>query len=448
MRIAMISEHGDPLAILGGQQSGGQNVYVYELARFLSKLGHKVDVFTRYDDPKKPQIEKFADHAKVIRIKAGPVRFLSKDKFGPIMPKFVREVEKYRDSKKIKYDLIHAHYYFSGWAGVQLKKIFNVPLVVTFHSLGLVKRKALGRQDESPKERTMIEKMVMEEAEKIIAVSPDEKKNMISEYGAEKSKILVIPPGVNLERFRPLQTEEARKRLGLENDLKIIVFAGKMEKRKGGITLIKAIKVIKQDFPKLYQKLRVFMFSGDPRKKRAKASKENKTHDILSEQIEKSQVGERISYLAGVNQDELRFYYGAANVVVMPSFYEPFGMVATESMATVTPVVASNVGGLKWSIVEGKTGYHAEPKDARDFAKKIVKVLKDDELCEILGRNAFLRVRNNFNWFWISRTFVGLYESLIKQKNIEQKIVKKKIIQVLNSKEAMTGQKYKKVIAI
>lgn len=411
--VAMISEHGDPLSPLGGQQSGGQNLYVYELPRSLSAMGIKVDVFSRWETRKADQKVRFAQRAKVIRLKAGPRQFISKDKYGPLMPEFVEHFLEYVRLNKPHYDLIHAHYYFSGWAGLQLKNILKIPLVETFHSLGVLKKKALGEQDPSPTERTKIENQVMAGADKIIAISPQEKISMIDEYDVDASKIAVVPAGVNLRRFTPLDTKWAREQLKLPLGKKIIVFAGKMEKRKGAMTLVEAVREIKRRWPSIYNQLLVIIFSGDPRRQQTKEKQEADVRHELKRTIAKMGVGERIRLYQGVGQEKLHLYYGAANVVVMPSYYEPFGMVAIEAMATGTPVVASNVGGLQGTIEDGITGFHAEPKDALGFARQIVKVLSDEGLAERMSKNAVIHARQNYSWLRIAKRIYKLYKGLV-----------------------------------
>lgn len=418
-RIAMISEHGDPLAPLGGQQSGGQNVYVYELARALSRLGVKVDVYTRWDSRKSDPKVRFAERAKVIRLKAGPRQFVSKDKFGPLMPEFVEKFLEYTRTSKTKYDLIHSHYYFSGWAGLQLKNILKIPLVETFHSLGLLKKQAMKERDTSPSERTEIEKLIMEKADKIIATSPQEKLSMISEYSPKKNNIVVVPCGTNLLRFNPMDKAKARKKLGISLDKKIVVFASKMERRKGALTVISVAKEIKKRWPAIYKDLQVYMFSGDPRKKRTEEKQEENYRNILKNETKKSGVKDKVKLYHGIDQEKLHYYYCAADVVIMPSYYEPFGMVAIEAMACGTPVVASNVGGLKWVVEDEITGFHAEPKDAVKFAKCVVKILSDPELEERLGKNGVIRVRQNFSWGIIAEKALDIYRELIEANSKE-----------------------------
>lgn len=420
VRIAMISEHGDPLAPLGGQQSGGQNVYVYELAKSLSQLGVKVDVFTRLENKKAATVVRFAKSAKVIRLKAGPIKFISKDDYGPLMPEFVENFLRNSRENKIKYDLIHSNYYYSGWAGLKLKKILNIPLAHTYHSLGLLKKQAMGSNDTSPQERTEIETDIINHADKIIATSPQEKLSMIKLYHANPNNITIIPAGVNVRRFTPLSKELSRKKMHLPIDQLIVVFAGKMEERKGGITLITAVKEIKRQWPEIYSKLLVLMFSGDPRKQRGKESQESGARHYLKDAIIKEKVDDVVKLMPGISQDKLHYYYGAADVVAMPSYYEPFGMVAVEAMASGAPVVASNVGGLKWIVEDDITGFKAKPKDPKDLAQKIVRILSNQKLEDRLSKNSVIRAQRNFSWNIIAKNMLKVYKQLI-DKNKEKR---------------------------
>ncbi|MDD2673078.1 MAG: glycosyltransferase [Syntrophales bacterium] len=416
IRIAMISEHGDPISPLGGQQSGGQNVYVYELSKALSGLGVSVDVFTRWENRKSAQIVRFAKHAKVIRLKAGPRHFISKDNYGPLMPEFVEHFLEYQRKMKINYDIIHSNYYYSGWAGMQLKFILKKPIVHVFHSLGAIKKKALQKIDTSPDERTKIEKQIMEKADIIISTSPQEKIDMMREYGVDGKNVRVIPAGVNIRRFYPIEKSKARQKLKLPLNKKIIVFAGKMEKRKGAETLIKAYAKMKAKWPNIFQNTDLYLFTGDPRKARKKEKKEIEVRYGMKELLKKLKLTDIIKLLPGVEQEVLHYYYCAADVVVMPSYYEPFGMVAIEAMACGTPVVASSVGGLKWTIEDGITGFHAEPKNALDFAKQIVRILRNPELEKRLGLNAIIRVKRNYAWPMIAKKVLQVYNQLIKKE--------------------------------
>lgn len=420
-RIAMISEHGDPLAPLGGRQAGGQNVYVYEVAKAISKMGIKVDVFSRWENRKASQIVRFAKRAKVIRLKAGPRHFIAKEKFGLLMPEFVEHFLEYVRSSKVKYDLIYTHYYYSGWVGMQLKYILKVPLIHTFHSLGIPKKIAMGDKDPSPDERTKIETQLMEKSDLIISTSPQEKLNMIQNYGARGNNIVVIPAGVNVRRFFPLDKKIARKKLSLLNDKHIIVFAGRMEEKKGGITVIEATSIIKRKWPNLYNNLLVYMFTGDTRKRQTREKSEKEIRHSLKDTLKRLKVGDKVILMQGIEQEKLHYYYGAADLVVMPSYYEPFGMVAVEAMASGTPVVASNVGGLKWIVEDGITGFHAEPKDAKGFAKQMVKILSNPDLEERMSQNSIIRAQNNFSWPLIADSMVDNFKNVIEKEKSKEK---------------------------
>lgn len=413
LRVAMISEHGDPLAPLGGQQSGGQNIFVFELARSLSKQGVRVDVFTRWDNRKASQIVRFAKYAKVVRLKAGPRHFIPKDKFGKIMPEFVEHLLEYTRLKKTKYDLVHTHYYFSGWAGMQIKNIFKIPQIHTYHSLGLTKAKV--EKDASFSDRKKIEKKILDISDRIIATTGQEKKTLLSLGKYSKEKVSVIPAGVNLHRFTPKNKMAIRKKLGLSEKKKIIVYAGRMEKNKGGDILVQAIDQIKKHYPKVFSEIEVYMFSGDPRKIQKREKEEQTLRRRIRQLISDSNLGETIKLHNGITQEKLHYYLTAADLVVVPSFYESFGLIAIEAMASGTPVVVSNVGGLKATVKDGVTGFHAQVGKPSDFAKKMVKVLKNDKLAKRLSQNAIDRVHKNYDWDRIASETLDVYKEVVKK---------------------------------
>ncbi|NTU69769.1 glycosyltransferase family 1 protein, partial [bacterium] len=267
--------------------------------------------------------------------------------------------------------------------------------------------------DLSPKERTDIETEIMQRATRVVVTSPQEKLDMVREYKVSNKNAVVIPPGTNLNNFFPLDKIKSRKKLGIDIDKKIVVFVSKMERRKGGLTFLKTIAEIKKKWPIIFDNMEVYFSSGDPRKSRRGV--ESRYDKELVDTINKNNLDKVIRYMRGLTRETLHYYYGAANVVVMPSYYEPFGMVATEAMATGTPVVASNVGGLKWNVEEGITGYHADPHDYKGFAKQIVKILNDEKLEKRLSENGIIRVNNNFSWKVVTKQMLKLYLEAVKE---------------------------------
>lgn len=415
-RVLMISEHGDPLEPLGGQEAGGQNVFVYELSRALSKRGVKVDVYTRWDNRRLAEVVRFAKRAKVIRVRAGSRYFIRKDLLGPHMPEFLENVLRYTREHKYQYDIIHAHYYFSGWVAARLTEILKIPFIVDFHTLGYLKHQALGDKDSSPSERIKIEKEVMEKADLIIATSPEYKKSMIEHYTISAGKIYIMARGVSLKKFRPLDKIKMRQSLGLDLKSKIVLFAGKMEERKGGLTLLKATKYIIDRFPDLAELLKVYMISGDPRKERKKEVQEASFRHIIKSTIKKLKLEKFVHLMPGLPQEMLHKWYVAADVVAMPSYYEPFGMVAIEAMASGTPVIASRTGGLQWTVMHRLTGYLFKPKRHRELAKRITKVLLDNELRKRMSLNANDHINHDFSWESVAERTIDLYKSVLEQR--------------------------------
>lgn len=418
LKIAMISCFSDPLAPVGGRQIGGASIYINELAKNLDNLDVSVDVFTRWDNRRSEQIARISKRAKVIRLKAGPRNFIPQENYSSYLAEFIENFLKYCREKKLEYDIIHTHQYASGLIGLRLKYILKLPLVHTFHSLGKVKLEAMGQNIDDPtNERFLIENKIISKAEKIIATSPQEKINIINLYNSKaENSITVIPAGVNLKRFTPIETNVARKKLGLGQDKKIVVFAGRMDENKGLTVLVEAVKLIKNYYPKVFEKLLVLVFAGDPRKERRKEKIEDSFRRQVIKLISSKKLKDKFVLSQAVDQEKLHYYYCAANLVAMPTYYESFGLVAVEAMACGTPVVVSDVGGLKWTVHNDLTGYKVTARKPLDLARKMVKILDNPELESRLGQNAEIYADQNFNWQIIANNIKKVYEELITDK--------------------------------
>lgn len=411
----MISDHGDPLEPLGSTEAGGQNVYVYELSRALGRRGWLVDVFTRFDSKTKDQIVNFGKNTRVIRIKAGPLKFVEKNDLFNLLPEFLANLILFIKKERNDYSLIHSHYYFSGWLGVELKRIYHIPLVETFHSLGFIKKQYYRTKDPSPDNRLEIEKMTMRTCDKIISTSDSEKKQMIRHYGASAKKIQVIPAGVNLQRFKPVDKNYSLRKIGYSTKDKIILFVGRIEKRKGIDTLIKAIpKTIKGLLSCGEGKnLKLIIVGGNPLKRKM-IEEEIKEFERLKTIVKKLSLRNIVKFVGGQPQDKLKYFYSAADIVSIPSYYEPFGMVTIEAMACGTPVIGSRVGGIQTTIKNGKNGYLVPAKNPEALADKLIKVLADEKLQKQLGQTAIDIINHRYTWKVIARDVSDLYKKIIK----------------------------------
>lgn len=413
IRIAMISIVSDPLAPVGGRQSGGASIYIYELARMLSKKGISVDIFTRWDNRKAAPTVRIAQRCRLIRLKAGSRHFIPQENLDAVTPEFLEHFLSFMRENKLKYNLIHSHQYISGRIGLQLKEILRLPLVHTFHSLGKTKEQSpIGTK--IPMERFEVEKMIMQKSNQTVATSPKEKLMVVKFYGVSGDNVNIIPTGFNLKRFSKLDKKTVRKKLNIPADEYVILFAARMDENKGGLTLLEAVKWIRIHHGEIYNKLTVLMFTGDPRKTRRNESVEAHFRKKLNNEIVEDKLSERIKLHPAVDQQKLHLYYAASDLVLMPSYYEGLPLVSIEAMAMGVPVVASNVGGLQWVVQEGITGMHAKVGNGKDFGRKIVYLLKNPKVRERMGENSSILARQSFSWDIISDQMIKIYRSLLK----------------------------------
>ncbi len=389
-RVAMLSVHTCPLATLGGKETGGMNVYVRDLSRELGRRGIAVDVFTRSQNPDIPRISTaLGPNGRVIHVPAGPQRPYDKYKIADHLPEFVDDVLDFARREGLHYDVLHSHYWLSGLAARKLRQAWGTPIVQMFHTLGQMKNMiAAGPQEYEPEQRIDAEAEIMGFADRLVAATPLERAQMVWLYGADPQKIAVVPPGVDLELFRPAPQREAREVLGLPQERCVILFVGRIEPLKGIDTLLRAIALIAPDMPCWQEALSVSIIGGAPGAGIATEGRVNAELARLEELRAELGIEELVTFLGAKDQDRLVYYYSAAELVVVPSHYESFGMVALEAMACGTPVVASKVGGLAYNVQDGQTGFLVPNGDAEALAAKIQRLLTDQELNDKLGRQA------------------------------------------------------------
>ncbi|QIN80915.1 glycosyltransferase [Rubrobacter marinus] len=382
----MISEHASPLATLGGEDSGGQNVYVAELARRLGAMGHPVDVFTRRDDEGLPEVVPFSEGVRVVNVSAGPARAVPKDEIFGFMPEFRNAFYRFAADEDAGYDLVHANFWMSGWVACEARRDLGLPFAQTFHALGEVKKREQGDADTSPPERKAAEMRIVEEADRILATCPAEVEELTTLYGADPARLSLVPCGVDGETFRPVDRRAARQALGLP-DVPTVVYVGRIVPRKGVDALIRAFALLPPDLG-----ARLVVVGGEP------GPGPSPEAARLSDLAAALGVLERVTFVGSRPQGELRGYYGAADVAVSVPHYEPFGMTPLEAMACATPVVGSRVGGIKWSVADGETGLLVPPKDPGALAGRLARLLPDAPLLERMGRAARRRVEECFTW--------------------------------------------------
>ncbi len=360
LRIAMLSAHSCPVGDLGAKDTGGMSVYIRELAYELGKQGHYVDVYTRVHDPADTQIVDLGQRARLIHLKAGEEEKIHKLAVYSYLPEFTCNLESFRKNNGLQYDLIFSHYWLSGWVGKYLQQWWQVPHVIMFHTLGAVKN-AIGIGEDAPELRIFTEREAVNDCQRIIVATEREKDELIRHYGAPPDKIGIVPCGVNMELFQPVARAAARQELGL-TDEKILLFVGRIDPLKGIGQLLKAVPYLNN-----IKGLRLVIIGGDEHS-RSEVEKLRK----LSRELD---IYDMVTFQGLIKHEQLPYFYSAADVCVVPSYYESFGLVALESLACGTPVVATDVGDLKNIVRQGETGYVVAENTPQNLADSIALLL-------------------------------------------------------------------------
>jgi D-inositol-3-phosphate glycosyltransferase len=406
VNIAMLSYHTCPLATLGGKDTGGMNVYVRDLTKELGRLGVHVDVFTRSQDEHVPHIlHDLGFGNRVVHVPAGPEFPVPKNELAGYVPQFVDGIRQFANEKGIKYDLIHSHYWMSGLAAEALSdKWGKLPIMQMFHTLGEMKNR-VARNDAEREGSYRIdgERKVIDRVDRIVAATPAEQAQLEWLYQADPAKVIVIPPGVETSHFYPIPADEARQFIGLAPDDHMILFVGRIEPLKGVATLIQAVSCLA--LKNLKEPVHLAVIGGDPEAVNSEMSEEMVRLQNLCDELT---VGKMVVFLGKRGQDTLPYYYSAAEVVVMPSHYESFGMVALEAMACGTPVIASQVGGLAFLVQDGITGYTVPAEDYIALCEKLTVLLGEESLRNKMGRNA-VAYAQKYDWGIIARQIIDVY---------------------------------------
>ena len=404
-RIALISVDGDPSVEIGKEEAGGQNVYVRQVGEALAKQGWQVDMFTRSSDRQQASIVQHSPNCRTIRLVAGPQEFIPRDELYGYLPIFVQEFQKFQLESGFEYPLVHTNYWLSSWVGMELKKSQPLLQVHTYHSLAAVKYKSVSTIPTIAKTRLQVEKTLLETADRVVATSPQEKEHMRS-LVSSKDNIDIISCGTDIERFGSIALRTARRELGIAPETKVVLYAGSFDPRSGIETLVRAVSlsaVSKADLK--------LIIGGGWRP----GESDGKERDRIGSIVEELGLSDITSFPGGLSRDILPAYYAAADVCVVPSDYEPLGLVALEAMASGTPVIASDVGGLKYTVVPQETGLLAPPKNEAVFADAIDRLLRDSLWRQQLGHTARNRVETYFSWDRIASQLSQLYTQLLQQ---------------------------------
>lgn len=411
--IAFISEHASPLACLGSADAGGQNIYVDALSRHLGERGYLIDVFTRRDSPDLPEIVDWAPGVRVIHLAAGPPEFCPKDKLWPFMPALRDALLNFMQQDEVRYDLVHGHFWMSGWVATELQRLCGLPGVQHFHATGQTKQRHQGAADTSPRERIQVERTIVNAITRVIAQCPTERSELLDDYAAQPGKVVMIPGAVDLRTFYPVNRAEARQRLGLEPDGHVIIYVGRLLPRKDIRNVVRALERLLRQYEGEITPLTLLVVGGETEDADPLRTPEIGEIQRLARELG---ISDHVRF-AGKRQPEcLRCYYSAGDVAVTTPWYEPFGMTPLEAMACGRPVVGSEVGGITYTIIDGQTGLLVPPRDPEALAARLYDLLTHPEQRARMGEAGRRRTEQEFTWPLTALRIATLYEALIAEK--------------------------------
>ena len=394
-RVAMLSVHSCPLGRPGTRDTGGMSIYVQNVARELGVRGLVVDIFTRSHQQELPPMMEIGHNIRLIHIPSG----YSKEKLElfPYLPDFAQAVRAFKEQQAIDYNIIHSHYWLSGWVGAELARQWRIPHVIMLHTSARAKNHHLGYRVE-PEIRAETEQQVLAAANLVVAATQNEKQELADFYSIDPRKIAVIPCGVDLDTFRPLLKPFARRALNLDG-LPVVLYVGRLGPEKGVEQLLEAAAIISRERP-----IQVVIVGGED------ADKGEVQH--LQSLSRKLGIAEMTRFHSAVEQDELPLYYSSADVLVLPSQYETFGLVAAEALACGLPVIASPVGAIPQLVQEGKTGFLLESSRPADLATTLVRFIDDEHLRQRLSASARPAV-SGLSWSKVAERLVEEYGKLV-----------------------------------
>ncbi|AOZ10605.1 glycosyltransferase family 4 protein [Cupriavidus malaysiensis] len=405
-RIALISEHASPLASAGNVDSGGQNIYVAQIARHLGRLGYAVDIFTRKDKALLPAEVEMAPNVTVIHVPAGPAVQIAKERLLPYMAEFGEFVASVVGARPGEYLALHANFFMSGQAALQVRQRHAIPLVTTFHALGKIRRMYQGDADGFPDERFAIEERLVRESDCVIAECAQDRHDLLSLYDAAAERIETIPCGFDLAEFSPLPRQAARRALGWPPHDFVLLQLGRLVPRKGIDNVVRALARMRQrdGLP-----ARLYIVGGNSVRPSTTATPEiGRLRDIAASEG----VANHVTFVGRRERAALRQYYCAADVFVTTPWYEPFGITPVEAMACAVPVIGSAVGGIRSTVVDGRTGFLVPPNDPDALAERALRLASQPSLAEKMGMAGWRRAQSHFTWADVACRLAAVYERL------------------------------------
>jgi D-inositol-3-phosphate glycosyltransferase len=410
MRIAVVSMHTSPTASLGHAGNGGLNVYVREVCAAFSERGIATDVFTRRQSPDDPAIEQLASLSRVVYLDAGAG--LDKYTLYAEVPGFARQISEFAAAQGIKYDLLFSHYWLSGEVACLLRPGFASGWAHIAHTLGLVKNKTLasGARPE-PALRIRVEGEIAQQADLLIASTADEAGELVASYGADPDRVFVVRPGVDLSMFQPVDRADARRKIG-QGAGRLLLYVGRLERLKGVDVAIRALALLRD---RTHDDVRLLVVGEDSREG---DESEKQRLQIIARELG---VTDRVEFAGSVAHHELPYFYGAADVCVMPSYSESFGLVGLEAQACGRPVVGSGVTGLRSVIRDGVTGYLIDGHDPAAYAERIGRLLDSPELAQQMGRSGRL-LAQRFSWSGTADRLENLFERVLSRRELRDQL--------------------------
>ncbi|MBW3602584.1 MAG: glycosyltransferase [Actinobacteria bacterium] len=402
MRVAMVSEHASPLAVVGGVDAGGQNVYVAALASALARRGMEVTVHTRRDAPGLPDRVRTPSGVVVDHVPAGPARPVPKDDLLAHMDAFTAVL---RDRwERRRPDIAHSHFWMSGRAALEAGHPLGVPVAHTFHALGSVKRRHQGALDTSPAQRLDEERRIVATADRIVATCTDEVFEL-RRLGADLDRVTIVPCGVDLDRFRP--DGDAEPRPGGRGHRHRLVTVGRLVERKGIADVVAALAGLEDA---------ELVVAGGPHPDHLGGDEQVAG---LRSAARRGGVAARVDLRGRVPHEAVASLLRSADVVVCAPWYEPFGMVPLEAMACGVPVVVSAVGGLVDTVVDGVTGLHVPPRRPGELCRALRWLLADPARRARLGAAGVRRVRERYGWDRLADATLRVYADLVGHRPAE-----------------------------
>lgn len=408
-KIAIISEHASPLAVAGGVDSGGQNVYVAQVARELARAGLQVDVFTRKDNPALEAEHAWLPGIKVVHVPAGPEVYLPKERMLPYMDDFARYLLRYVGAQARAYDVIHANFFMSAWAALPVAQRYGIPLAVTFHALGKVRRQHQREADLFPDSRFDIETEIARRADRVIAECPQDRHDLMVLYGADPGRIEVVPCGYDAAEMAPRPMAQARAALGWDHQDFTLLQLGRMVPRKGVDNVIRGLARLRQRHGVA---ARLCVVGGNSDDADVAATPEiGRLRQVAVDEG----VAPWVHFTGRRHRDQLAAYYSACDVFVTTPWYEPFGITPVEAMACGRPVVGADTGGIRSTVLHGRTGFLVPPRDPDCLAERLALLAADPVLCARMGEAGRLRARRLYTWKRVGQDLLSVYRRMAAQ---------------------------------